>query len=541
MNYKLLIVVSISFLLLTFSLGKWGLMETSEARYAEISREMIENDDYLHPKLLGIYHYHKPPLTYQITTLGYKIFGVNEFGARFFLQIAILIQMLLIYQITLLLFKSKEMALASALIYFSLPIVLISSRNLTTDVYLNTFILGAIYSWLSWKLGKHKILFLYLFYICLGISFEIKGPVSLIFPLVFILVYKLTFKDSFKITYNHIIGILLFLGIATAWYIFVFIENEKLWDYFIKEQLVNRIASKSYNRAKPFWFYLLTIPAIGLPWIFILIHYLKSVSKSINKSKSIEFILYLTITILIVVFSIFKTKLILYVLPLFGFVSIVSAKCIFSTSERTLKIYNKSIIGFIVFFLVGSIIISLINIEYHFDLLVTIIISLISLVVIVFVHKRKFTQKPIKTAYLGFILGCIILFSGTQFLIKNESLLNSPKKAIQFVNNDLKDTKNILVYNYLLASTEFYSDKNIITLNNGHNTVQREIQFETDENWQNNLIDIRTNEGDLTTKKLLDEKSVLLVRKRDQFKKYITHIEPSFKNKKEFGTWVVYY
>ncbi len=126
MNYKLLTIISVSLLLLTFSLGNWGLMETSEARYAEISREMIENGDYLHPKLLGIYHYHKPPMTYQITALGYKIFGVNELGARFFLQIAILIQMLLIYQITLLLFKSKETALASALIYFSLPIVLIS-------------------------------------------------------------------------------------------------------------------------------------------------------------------------------------------------------------------------------------------------------------------------------------------------------------------------------------------------------------------------------------------------------------------------------
>jgi len=541
MNYKLLTLISVSLILLTLNLGKWGLMETSEARYAEISREMIENGDYLHPKLLDIYHYHKPPLTYQITTLGYKIFGVNEFGARFFLQIAILIQMLLIYQITFLLFKSNEMALASALIYFSLPIVLISSRNLTTDAYLNTFILGAIYSWLSWKLGKHKILFLYLFYICLGISFEIKGPVSLSFPLVFIIVYKLTFKDSFRITYNHVLGVLLFLGIASAWYIFVLTENEKLWDYFFKEQIVNRIASKSYNRAKPFWFYLVTVPAIGLPWIFILIQYLILKSKNIFKPKAIEFVLYLTITILIVIFSIFKTKLILYVLPLFGFVSILSAKCIFSTSDKSLNIYNKSIVGFIVFFLIGLIVISFLNIEYNFDFLVAIITSLISLLAIVLIYKREFNKKPTKTAYLGFILGCVILFSGTQFLIKNESLLNSPKKAIQYVNNDLKGTKNIIVYNYLLASTEFYSDKNIVTLNNGHNTVQREIQFETDENWQNNLIDIRTDEGKQRSKKLLDEKSVLLLRNRDQNRKYIKSIKEKFSNKKDFGTWLVYY
>ncbi len=275
MNYKLVLLLSTAFILLNFNLGKWGIMETSEARYAEISKEMVENGDYIHPKLLGIHHYHKPPITYQITALGYKIFGINEFGARFFLQLALIIQLFLIYKISIVLFKNKDIALTASLIYFSLPIVLISSRNLTTDAYLNTFILAAIYSWLNWKIKSHKPLFLYLFYICLGISFEIKGPVSLLFPLIFILIYRLVNKETIKIKIHHILGILVFLVVASAWYILVVTENVKLWDYFFKDQIVNRIASESYNRAKPFWFYIVTVPFIGLPWVFILGHYIK--------------------------------------------------------------------------------------------------------------------------------------------------------------------------------------------------------------------------------------------------------------------------
>jgi len=76
--------------------GTWGLTETSEARYAQISKEMFTSGDYLHPTLLGIQHYHKPPVTYYITSLGYSIFGANETGARFFLAIALLIQLLFI-------------------------------------------------------------------------------------------------------------------------------------------------------------------------------------------------------------------------------------------------------------------------------------------------------------------------------------------------------------------------------------------------------------------------------------------------------------
>jgi 4-amino-4-deoxy-L-arabinose transferase len=541
MNYKLFTIILTAFILLNFNLGKWGIMETSEARYAQISKEMVENEDYIHPKLLGIYHYHKPPITYQITTLGYKMFGVNEFGARFFMQLAIIIQLLLIYHITLVLFKNKNIALTASLIYFSLPIVLISSRNLTTDAYLNTFVLASIYSWINWKLKSGKVLLLYLFYLFLGISFEIKGPVSLLFPLIFILIYKIVNKERLKPNLHHFFGVLLFFIVAFVWYLIVVSENERLWDYFFKDQIVNRIASKSYNRAKPFWFYLATIPLIGLPWIFILGHYLKTQFKGLLKSKNIEFVLYITIISLVVIFSIFKTKLILYVLPVFSFVSIATAKALSKVSIKSLKIYNRIILALIVIFLLGILSIRFLNMNIEFYTISAIVIIVLALVFTFIVFKKRFLDQYLKTAVLGFILGCIILVSGTQFLIQNEDLLNCPKKAIHFIDNDLQGIDNILVFNYLLASTNFYSDKNIVTINNGHNTVQRETQFEKDANWKENLIDLKTESGKQKVKEFIVNNSVLLMRKRDKFRDEVKFVELAYTHKKEFGKWVVYY
>ena len=80
MKFKVIVFLFASFFLLNINLGSWGVTETSEARYAEISKEMLESGDFIHPTLMGIAHYHKPPLTYYITTVGYKIFGVSEYG-----------------------------------------------------------------------------------------------------------------------------------------------------------------------------------------------------------------------------------------------------------------------------------------------------------------------------------------------------------------------------------------------------------------------------------------------------------------------------
>ncbi len=541
MNYKLITIIITAFILLNFNLGKWGIMETSEARYAQISKEMIETGDYLHPELLGVYHYHKPPLTYQITVLGYKIFGVNEFGARFFVQLAIIIQLLLIHQIALILFNSKSIALSSCLIYFSLPIVLISSRNLTTDAYLNTFILASVYSWIQWKFKTKNLLFLYSFYFFLGISFEIKGPVSMLFPLMFILIYKIVNKEPFKPNLHHILGILTFFVVALAWYLIVVSENEKLWDYFIKDQIVNRITSESYKRVKPFWFYLLTVPIIGLPWIIIMLHYLKSKFKRLLKTKNIELILYLTIFSLFFIFSIFKTKLILYVLPIFGFVSLVTAKALSVVSFKSLNIYNKFILALTLLFLLSILSFGFLGFNIEFNPISAALIILISLAFTIVVFKKRFQDQHLKTALLGFNFGFVVLVSGTQFLVQNENLLNCPKNAIHFIDNELKRVDNILVYNYLLASTKYYSNKNVVTLNNGHNTVQRETQFERDTDWKSKLIDLRTDLGKEKTKKFIQNNSVLLMRKQDRLEDELRFIEHAFNHKKEIGKWIVYY
>jgi len=539
LKLSLVHILALSAFLLLFNSGKWGVIETSEARYAEISREMLVGQDYIHPKLMEINHYHKPPVTYYITVLGYKLFGANAFGARFFLQIALLIQLILIYNITLLLFADKKISIAAVLIYFSLPLVLISSRNLTTDAYLNTFVLASVYLWLQYKRTSKPFL-LYLFYLVLGIIFETKGPVGLIFPALFIGSHKIIFKEKIEKNWHQWFGVLLFMLIASAWYLALIASNPNILDYFINHQLKDRMINNAFNRSKPFWYYLVTVPLLALPWFIILMVHLKTGFTKIVKAQKMKLVLYVTILVVLVLFSAFKTKLVFYVLPMFGFIAILSAKLLSEISQKSLNIYNKILIGLGILILISILILNTLDLEYQFNTTEAIMLSVLS--IIGFSLILRFQTGYFKTALLSYLFGGLLLLSGNGILAENQSQLNSTKPAIDFVDNDLTGIKNILMYNYLMPSVEFNSKKTVFTLNDGHNTVERETQFETNLEWQNHLIDLKTESGMRRTDSILkSNESVLISRLKDSLPNYLEFLNHTPYHKKVFGKWAVYY
>jgi 4-amino-4-deoxy-L-arabinose transferase-like glycosyltransferase len=66
------------------SIGLYPLMETTEARYGEMGRLMLESGDWITPWYdYGVPFWGKPPASVWATRTGLSLFGINEFGARF--------------------------------------------------------------------------------------------------------------------------------------------------------------------------------------------------------------------------------------------------------------------------------------------------------------------------------------------------------------------------------------------------------------------------------------------------------------------------
>ena len=137
----LLLVLLLAALLLPCGLAP--LVETTEARYSEIAREMLVSGNYLEPVFNGVKHFHKPPLAYWGVAAGMKIFGPNDFGARFIGIFFALLGVVYVYRLGALILQDKGKGIATAVIFATTLLFLGVARIASTEIYLTCFTVQA--------------------------------------------------------------------------------------------------------------------------------------------------------------------------------------------------------------------------------------------------------------------------------------------------------------------------------------------------------------------------------------------------------------
>lgn len=75
--------LAIAVVIRLFTMGTYPFTDTTEARYAEVARKMVELGDWITPWYdYGVPFWAKPPLSTWLTALSFKIFGFSEFAGR---------------------------------------------------------------------------------------------------------------------------------------------------------------------------------------------------------------------------------------------------------------------------------------------------------------------------------------------------------------------------------------------------------------------------------------------------------------------------
>jgi 4-amino-4-deoxy-L-arabinose transferase-like glycosyltransferase len=299
------------------SCGWIGLIEPTEARYAEIAREMLKSGDWLIPRLNGIPHFHKPPLSYWLSAAGMALFGPNPWGAR----IGTALAAAFVLWCTSRLARLAGGALGPAFLG-SCVLFVVLAHQLASDMFLAAAVAGFYVAILDPR--TRESLWPYL---AMAIGFMIKGPVVLILTVAPLLLAAAWARDvSLARWLRSGWGWVLFAVIALPWYIAVLVRTPGLLTYFMKHQLWERYTTTIHQRGGPVYYFLIVIVVGLLPWTWAALRGLVDAARMATSQRNqTDAVLASWVLLPLVFFSFSGSKLPAYVLPLFPALAVLAS------------------------------------------------------------------------------------------------------------------------------------------------------------------------------------------------------------------------
>jgi 4-amino-4-deoxy-L-arabinose transferase-like glycosyltransferase len=188
-------IAGIAALALFANLGATRMWDQDEAFFARTAVEMQQHKEWVVPYFNGELFAHKPPLMFWMMRLGYMIFGVNEFAARFWSAVFGVATAVLVYRLGRRMFNAQVgvwagLAMATALMFD------VVARAATPDCFLVFFSMLALYvfvrneNWadaashpaasedfspLPWRMCAAM-------YAAMGLAVLVKGPIGILLP-----------------------------------------------------------------------------------------------------------------------------------------------------------------------------------------------------------------------------------------------------------------------------------------------------------------------------------------------------------------------
>ena len=304
-NHPIVMTLAVWLLMLRLVTAGWiPLTETTEARYGEIARKMLETGNWAY--LLNTYDspfWAKPPLYAWLSAASMGIFGVNEFGARLPSIALGLITIGIIY-ITVKKHLSSVTAWRSAWILATLGGFFVAMGTVMTDPSLIACVTLALCSWWNFHQGGQKRWGL-LFFCGIGAGLLAKGPLAGVLiglPIFFyLLIYGGWISAITSLPWGW--GSMLGFGLPAIWYAIAEIKTPGFLEYFVLGEHIYRFlkpgwAGDMFGNAhiEPrgmVWFY----ASLGLmPWTLMLIAYLaKAPMAMIQQIRSQRFLVFVVV------------------------------------------------------------------------------------------------------------------------------------------------------------------------------------------------------------------------------------------------------
>lgn len=309
-----LFIVLVSGLFFIPFLGNVHLFDWDEINFAEAAREMMVTGDYLNVQINFQPFWEKPPLFIWMQVLSMKLFGINEFAARFPNAICGIVSLLTIFNIGR---KTKDntFGLLWALAYMGSVLPFFYFKSGIIDPWFNLFMFLGVYHLIHYseaetdKLLQNAILS----GIFTGLAVLTKGPVGFLMVAFTTGIYIISvgFRVSIRFV-DVMLFLLLFVMVGGSWFL-VQIANrntETVVDFIVYQ--IRLFQTKDAGHGGFFGYHFIVLFFGVFPTSVFAISALKNEKIKDEKQKLVKRWMIILLAAVLFVFSIVKTKIIHY-------------------------------------------------------------------------------------------------------------------------------------------------------------------------------------------------------------------------------------
>jgi 4-amino-4-deoxy-L-arabinose transferase-like glycosyltransferase len=261
-----------------YGLGHFPLLGPDEPRYAQVAREMFTRHDFITPTLGGYLWFEKPALLYWMMIASFKLFGVTEWAARLPAAVSGILTIAAVLAVSRRAIAGISSQHSETFVFWSVFAsattlgIVVFSRAASFDIILTMTTSWALAFYVLHEFEenvKMRAAFLAGFYSFVGLSLLAKGLVGLVIPLGVVGLYHLLQRElpARDALISLLWGLPMALIVAGLWYVPVISRHGWLFiDQFFIQHHFARYLSNKYHHRSPFYYYLLIIPLLALPW-----------------------------------------------------------------------------------------------------------------------------------------------------------------------------------------------------------------------------------------------------------------------------------
>ena len=476
-------------------LGSVHLFDWDEINFAESAREMIISGDYLNVQINYLPFWEKPPLFIWMQVLSMKLFGINEFAARFPNAIAGISTLLILYHIGRKLYDNR-FGIIWALVYAGSLLPHMYFKSGIIDPWFNLFIFLGIYYMVSYTNpddSRNEVFNIVMSAIFIGLGINTKGPVALLLFGLTVLVW-VVYSKQWKVIFNFrflLLYILVVSIVGGLWFLLLVLKGNSyvIIDFF---QYQIRLFTQEDAGHGGFLLYHFVVLFIGVfPASVFALRAFKKFTVENGYNKLFNTWMMITFWVVLILFTLVNTKIIHYssmcYFPLTFFAALIIFKII--RKEISFPSWQKVLLIIMTIFVGGLLIVVQLFIKYKDKILASGIIKddfavenmqamvnwtgfefLIGVILIGgIIGSLWIFRKNMQYQIAGIFLSSIIFVNITMTIIVPRVEQYSQNAALEFYRNISSEECYVETWGFKSYAQYFYFNKPVPTNENSQN------------------------------------------------------------------------